>query len=103
MNPIPDSNMTTALLQGTTIDNPAFGVKAGQKVEVLLLNLNTDITTYVIGKEIIKELIKPMAEMTSNVATNTVLLDRVMEFVGEGRIATDKKLVDRNVVAPQPI
>ena len=40
---IPDSNMTTANFQATTIDNPSVGVMAGQTVDVLLLNLNFDL------------------------------------------------------------
>jgi len=84
LDPIPDSNMTTAILKGTTVDNLAFGVAKGQQVEVLLLNLNTAITTYVIGSENIQELTEPLAKMTTAIATNKVLLDRVVEFVRDG-------------------
>ena len=83
LEPVPDSNMTTAILAGTTVDSPAFGVRAGQKVEILLLNLNTDIPTYVVGKQILEETTEPLAKMTSSVALNEVLLERVVDFVGE--------------------
>ena len=43
LKPIPDSNMTTAILKGTNINNPIFGVKAGQSVEIFLVNLNDPI------------------------------------------------------------
>ena len=43
---IEGSNMTTAILNGTTIDNPSFGVKAGQHVEILLINLFMQRTIY---------------------------------------------------------
>ena len=107
LEPVPDSNMTTALLEGTTVDNPVFGVRAGQKVEILLMNLNTPITTYIVGKQIIEATTEPLAKMTSSVATNEVLLERVIDFVGEGptkslvrktsSVANEEVLVDRVV------
>ena len=75
--------MTTAILTGTTIDNPSFGVSAGQSINILLLNLNADITTYVIGKTIIDELTQPLADMTTHVAFNEQLLKRVRDFVDD--------------------
>jgi hypothetical protein len=33
--PIEGTNFTTAVYYATTIDNPAFGVKAGQQVQIL--------------------------------------------------------------------
>mmetsp|Transcript_17738 Transcript_17738/g.37073 ORF Transcript_17738/g.37073 Transcript_17738/m.37073 type:complete len:211 (+) Transcript_17738:2519-3151(+) len=97
--PIPNSNMTTATLHGntvtssnqhkhkhkpialTTVDNPAFGVVAGQRVAILLLNLNANITTYVIGKTAVDEWTQPLADMTNHVAFNDDLLERVRTFV----------------------
>lgn len=81
LEPIPNSNMTTALLEGTTIDNPAYGVVSGQRVEMLLLNLNTNITTFVVGSTQIATLTQPLADMASEVAGNEELLRRVTEFV----------------------
>lgn len=78
---IPGSNMTTAILKGTTVNNPSFGVVAGQTVEVLLLNLNENITTDVLGKQLIEKFTIPLAKMTSHIASNQVLLQRVSDFV----------------------
>jgi hypothetical protein len=81
---IPGSNMTTATISTTTIDNPAYGVLAGQPVDILLLNLNAIMTTMVVGKTAIKEHTKGLADMTTHIAFNEVLLDRVRSFAADG-------------------
>jgi hypothetical protein len=81
LEPIPDSNMTTVRLSGTTVDNPSFGVSAGQSVKILLLNLNENITTFVIGQQQVNEFTQPLADMTRNIASNQELVRRVREFV----------------------
>jgi hypothetical protein len=78
---IPNSNMTTSLLVGTTINNPAFGILPGLVVEMLLLNLNVDIPTSLVGSEAIKKYTEALVNMTSHVASNEVLLQRVRDFV----------------------
>lgn len=83
LEPITNSNMTTALLRGTTVNNPAYNVRAGQKVEMLLLNANANITTYVIGKTAIEAYTQPLADMASHIAGSAELLERVKEFVTE--------------------
>jgi len=82
LEPIEGSNITTAILKGTTIDNPSFGVIAGQQVEILLINLNEPITTYVVTPAIIRQFTEPLAGMTKRIAENEVLLDRIEAFVG---------------------
>jgi len=82
IEPISNSNMTTAILSGITIDNPAFNVTAGTSVEILLLNLNEDITTLVIGKKNIEKYTQPLADMAKHVASSEVLVQRVRDFVG---------------------
>jgi len=84
LKPVPASNMTTANFRATTIENPAFGVLAGQVVDILLLNLNEEITTYVVGKSIVDQWTQPLADMTKNIAFNEVLLERVLGFVEAG-------------------
>lgn len=81
LKPIPDSNITTALLQGTTVNNSAFGIVEGLNVEMLLINLNENITTFVIGKSAIDKFTQPLADMTTHIATNDVLIQRVRDFV----------------------
>ena len=79
---IEGSNMTTAILNGTTIDNPSFGVKAGQHVEILLINVNEPITTYVVTPTIIRQFTEPLANMTKSIAENEELRRRVEAFLG---------------------
>jgi hypothetical protein len=81
LSTIPNSNMTTSLLVGTTINNPAFGIRPGLVVEILLLNLNIDIPTTLVGSQAIKKYTEPLVNMTSHVASNEVLLQRVRDFV----------------------
>ena len=78
------TNFTTAILLGTTIDNPSFSVKAGQEVEVLLINTNTPIPTLIAGPEFIDTLKQPMGNMVIEIATNPVLLARVNAFLDLG-------------------
>ena len=82
IEPIDGSNMTTAVLRGTTIDNPAFGIYEGQKIEILLLNLNTPITTFIAGASIINLTMEPLADMTRAIAANKDMLKRVQMFFG---------------------
>mmetsp|Transcript_21737 Transcript_21737/g.43516 ORF Transcript_21737/g.43516 Transcript_21737/m.43516 type:complete len:505 (+) Transcript_21737:388-1902(+) len=81
IEPIPDSNMTTALLRGITIDNPTFGIKAGQQVEILLVNLNEPITTYIATPAIVDYFTEPLADMTVHIAENKELANRIKLFV----------------------
>ena len=82
LEPLAGTNMTTALLTGTTVDNTAFAISAGQTVEILLLNVNSNITTFVIGKQAIVDFTEPLANMTRNIAANQQLVQRVRDFVG---------------------
>jgi hypothetical protein len=73
--------MTTSYLVGTTINNPAFGILPGLTVEILLLNLNEDIPTTLVGSMAIEKYTEPLVNMTSHIASNEVLLQRVRDFV----------------------
>jgi hypothetical protein len=74
-------NVTTAVLNGTTIDNPAFKTKAGQKVEILFISLNSFIPTDIIGVTEIEEYIQPLADMAKSISENQELVDRVSSFM----------------------
>ena len=80
LEPISGSNVTTAILKGTTIDNPNFGIRAGQRVEILLINLNEPITTYIVTPDLAQFFTEPLASMTKHIADNEELAKRVEEF-----------------------
>jgi hypothetical protein len=83
LEPIEGSNLTTALWEATTIDNPAYGVRAGQKVEVLLININEpSIPTVIVGSNLIQKISVPLANMAQHIAANQELLSRVQDFFG---------------------
>jgi len=81
LEPIPGSNMTTALMPSlTTTDNPVYGIEAGQAVQLLLINLNEDLSAFVAGPSIIRNVTAPHAEMVRKIAANDILVQRVRDF-----------------------
>ena len=84
LEPVGGSNMTTAVLSGTTVDSPSLGVRAGQSVEVLLINLNEPITTFVMTPVVIERNTVPLAEMARSIASNDELRARVRRFAEGG-------------------
>jgi hypothetical protein len=78
---IPGSNMTTCMITATTIKNKVYGVNAGQKVQIFLINLNEPITTYIATPDLIQFYTEPLATMTKNIAKNEELARRIQAFV----------------------
>ena len=79
--PSPGSNVTVTRVLATTVDNPRFHVKAGQRVDLLILRLNSNISTSVIGTEAIQALKGPLAEMAQGIAASAELLNAIKEFM----------------------
>ena len=77
---IEGSSMSTAILKGTTVTNPDFDIVGGQKVEVFLINLNQDITTYIVTPTVIKYFTEPLAGMAQHIADNQELKRRLQDF-----------------------
>ena len=84
LEPVDGTNFTTAILSGTTIENPSFSVQAGQAVEILLININTPIPTLIASPLFIETLKGPMGDMVIDIATNPELLARVNAFLDLG-------------------
>lgn len=75
------NSFKVTLLNGTTIDNPFVGVRAGQPVEILVIATNVAIPTLVIGSGLAKKYTKPMMDLATELATDEVLLEIVNDFV----------------------
>jgi len=80
VEPTEGSNITTAIFKATTGENKAFGIQAGQTVELLLINTNEDIITTIASLDLIKEYTVPLAEMAQKIAANEELVSRVQQF-----------------------
>ena len=79
--PIPGSNVSVTRVLVTTVDNPRFHVKAGQRVDLLILRLNSNLPTSVIGTEATQALKGPLAEMAQGIAASAELLNAIKEFM----------------------
>jgi hypothetical protein len=79
---IPDtSSLTTAVYQATTIENAAFGVKAGQKVEILLLQINSDIPTNLFVKSNVDRYSVPLADLATEIMNSEELVAQIFSFL----------------------
>lgn len=79
--PIQNTDLTTAIYEVTTVANPAFGVKAGQRVDVMLLQINSDIPTQLLFKSDIEKWTLPLAEMAKQIAGSDELVARIQAFL----------------------
>lgn len=76
--PVSSARFSTALHTLTTVDNPAFGVKAGQRVELLYIRINSEFPRELDPLDYKDEL----GELAVSLATNDELLERIMTFAG---------------------
>ena len=75
LNPVPSVDMSTVRMTVTTIKNPVVHVQAGQKVDLLLLVMNSTIPVFSTDGVV-------LGELARGIATSGVLFDRVKDFVG---------------------
>lgn len=80
---IPGTSLTTAVYSVTTLENRAFGVKAGQKVEILLLQINSEIPTSVLLKSEIPAWTEAMAALVFDIASSQELVTRIASFLDD--------------------
>lgn len=79
---IPETRgLTTAVFQATTINNVAFGVKAGQKVEILLLQINSDIPTLLFSKRSLDRYVVSLADLAQEIMGSKELVSRIKNFL----------------------
>jgi hypothetical protein len=81
-NPVPGTNHTTLALKGTTIENFAYGVVAGQAVElfVILIANDNSIPDVLIGSDRIERHSASVADLAFEIASNQALVERVRGF-----------------------
>ncbi|OEU23326.1 hypothetical protein FRACYDRAFT_233497 [Fragilariopsis cylindrus CCMP1102] len=79
--PIDGLNVTTATVSAQTLENPRYHIKAGQRVEILILSLNSNIPTVILGKDAIEATKYPLADMARGIASSQELLRRVKAFM----------------------
>jgi len=81
-SPINGTNLTSATISATTVDNPAYGIAAGQKVKLLWLNINSNVPTFLITAPMINGYTPDIVGMVENIAGSQVLEDVIKEFSG---------------------
>ena len=59
-----------------------FGVKAGQQVSISVINLNSNIPTFVISEKVIKAETPGLVSLAESIASSQDLADKVAAFVG---------------------
>jgi hypothetical protein len=74
-------NVTSAIYNCTTIENKPFGVRSGQRVQLLLFRINSKIPTNIMFPSAIKKWRIPMAEQTKYIATEPEIVRRIQEFI----------------------
>ena len=80
--PIPgSSNVNVTQVLATTVENPRFHVTAGQRVDLLMLRLNSNLPTGVVGTAAIQANKVPLAEMAQGIAASAELLNVIKEFM----------------------
>jgi hypothetical protein len=80
--PIPNSSgLTSARYQATTIHNDAFGVMEGQKVEILLLQTNSDITSNLLTIRNVKRYSAALADIAVDIMNSKELVSRIQAFL----------------------
>ena len=79
--PIEGTNLTTAIYSLTTIDNEAFGVQAGQSVELLLLQINSGIPTNLLFLSAVEQWSEPLGEMAQTIADSVELRSRIQALL----------------------
>lgn len=78
--PVVGTTLTTTVLRATTVENRAYHVAAGQPVEILLVHLNADVPTALVGAGAVDAYAAPLADMAGAIAASGELRRRVEAF-----------------------
>ena len=74
-------NVTSGVLNCTTVDNKPFGVQAGLKIKILLLRINSQVPTNLITPSSLKKWKIPLSEQTKYIATEPEIVNRIQAFM----------------------
>jgi hypothetical protein len=100
--PIPGTNLTTAIYKVTTLDNSVFQVKSGQDVEILLLQINSNIPTFVTNKDNTALLTPSFGDLGKTIAQSEVLLERITAFLDSPSLAPTTSTVTTTAATLTP-
>jgi hypothetical protein len=74
------SNITTAVYEATTVANPAWGVRAGQRVRLLLIQVNSAVPTNFIRPSVFQANRGPLLALAQEILESPVLRQRIEAF-----------------------
>ncbi|GKY95004.1 hypothetical protein MPSEU_000465000 [Mayamaea pseudoterrestris] len=80
LQPIKGTTLMTGVVKAMTIDNEAYGVFAGQHVEIMLIDLNAAIPTVLVGPLTVAAYVAPLAAMAVEIASSDALLNQIKTF-----------------------
>lgn len=75
------TNITYMMIETRTLRNPAFRVKEGQKVQLLVLQLNSGIELFPLLLEDIQSMQVPLAQLALDISESTDLVQICKEFL----------------------
>ena len=78
---IGSTGITTSTYEVTTIENAAFGVQAGQSVEILLLQINSEIPVNFLFSNLLAANRGALAELSRTIAESDELVNRITAFL----------------------
>jgi hypothetical protein len=79
------TSLTYAAISAVTTSNPAFGVAAGQPVDIFYARINSPIPTMVAGTALTEQYSEPLAELAAGIASSHDLLVAIESFLGTVR------------------
>ena len=77
------SSLTATVLTATTVDNPAFKVRAGTRVEMFYTQTKSALPTGLFGKTLTAILKSQYAQLAADISANALLKERLGVFLKE--------------------
>jgi len=74
-------NFTYSEFTATTIDNDAYGVRSGQRVNILYIRLYSGIPPSILGRYMTNTWMESLARLSRRIAINTDLRNAIRRFM----------------------